>query len=124
MKKLIIVFIAIFSINFCVGQELKVIGGNEKNVKVKRGASEWIDVAFKNESNTTIFVKNIRCSNSEVSIPEISSGRVDVGGKRTFKFRITPKHSGKQRFQVYVDYEDKSGSKGKSYFVVAINPKY
>ena len=55
MKKIVLVVVAIFAIDLCVGQDLKVVGGKEKNINVQRGKSEWFDVSFKNMSNKTLF---------------------------------------------------------------------
>lgn len=124
MKKIILVAIAIFAIDLCVGQDLKVVGGDKIKINVQRGESKWFDVSFKNVSNKTVFIKNIRCDKSELSIPKLATGQIDSGDKNKYKFRIAPKHSGKQQFSVYVDYEDKNGNKGKTYFRVSIDPKY
>ena len=123
MRSIVVLFVMFFgfsSITFC--QDVKVIGGSEKNIKVKMGSYAPFEFTLKNESNYRIDIQNIRSSDDEIYLyPWDQNPSIEPGEKETFKGTVTPKHKGKQRFQIYVDYADKYNT-GKAYVVVAINP--
>lgn len=124
MKTWISVMLTICTFNFCLAQDLKVIGGDEISINVQIGEAEHFEIGLKNISNNNLVIKYLECSNSEISLPE-DSGNIEIkaGGKIKYKLIVRPEHSGKQRFRVLVRYSKNDQNKQIG-FTIKINPKY
>lgn len=123
MKYFAVLIMSLVSSYVLVAQDLKVVGGDEISLGVQNGEIEEFKVTLKNTTNKDIEITSFRCKNSEIFLYEQDDLTVEAEGKFKLNFKCEPKHSGKQRFQVYIDYNSKGQSK-TAYFVVKIDPRY
>lgn len=123
MKYFAVVLMLFVGSSVLFAQDLKVVGGDEISLGVQKGESEEFKVTLKNTTNKDIEITSFRCKNSEIFLYEQDDLTVEANDKIKLDFRCSPQHSGKQQFQVYVDYNSNGESK-KAYFRIKVNPKY
>lgn len=123
MTKVVLTITFIFGFFFLSSaQDVKVVGGKEINLSAEVNKLTHFTITLKNQTNNNISFKNIRNSAEEIKFfDEAKDLKIEPNGKIKIKATILPKYSGKQRFQIYLDYNNGS-SDGKVYVVVVINP--
>jgi len=123
MKKSIFFLFVIAFMSFSVySQDIKVMGGNRVEVKIKKTNKPYpFEVKIKNTTNHEIRIHSMDIDNSEITInPSYGEMIIGAGEKVTVKGNVIAEHRGPQMFPVILRY----GSNKSVYFRVKINVPY